>query len=56
MADKKDKKEVTVVPQLGLIAGDGNSYTVKTFDRAWHLALELPRPVSVVHTGWVRKD
>jgi hypothetical protein len=55
MADKKDKKEVTVVAEL-LVNSAGQTERIKTFDRAWHRALELAVPVSISFDGWVRKD
>jgi hypothetical protein len=53
---KKDDKTVKVIAELAVISGEGLSYRVKTFDRAWHLALELPTPVTLTFIGFTRAD
>lgn len=54
MAQKKDN-EVTVVAQLTVTSPEGTE-KIKTFCAAWLRALELPTPVTVTHTDWIRKN
>jgi hypothetical protein len=52
----KDKKEsVVVIAELEVTWPDGRKI-VKTFDRAWHRALELPVPVTVSFKRFARID
>lgn len=55
MKTNKSKDEVTVVAELTVISPLG-SEIVRSFDKAWHHGLKLPRPVSVRLNGFVRKD
>lgn len=56
MAKTQEKdKRATVVAELTVTSSEGVE-TLKSFDNAWHRALELPKPVEVRFTGFVRKD
>jgi hypothetical protein len=59
MSKKTESKEVTVVAEL-TVTWVGGSAVVKSFDKAWHLALDKAReglcPVQQSFNGWVRKD
>ncbi len=56
MPSKKTEKEIiTVVAELTVSSSEGDEI-VKSFDKAWHRALELPKPVTVTFNGFVRKD
>lgn len=50
----KDDK-ITVEAQVIVTSANGVE-VVKTFDRSWHRALELPVPVNINFDKWVRKD
>ena len=53
---KKDKKEdVPLVAELSVISPLGEEI-VRTFDKAWHRALEVPTPVNLSFRAFVRKD
>lgn len=47
-------KKKELIPMVALLAVNG--VEVKTFERAWVRALELPRPVRISFIGFVRKD
>jgi hypothetical protein len=52
----KDKKEpVTVIAELE-VTWPGGRETIKTFDKAWHRALELLVPVTVSFKRFARID
>jgi hypothetical protein len=52
---KKDEKEITVVAELE-VSSEGDSYTIRTFDAAWHRVLVLPTPATMSFNRWVRKN
>lgn len=52
---KKTDKEVTVVAEFTITSPKGTE-RVKTFCASWQRAWQLPTPVLISHTGWVRKD
>lgn len=51
----KDKKIVKHKAECKVISSESSELIV-TFDRAWHHALTLPRPVLVSFTRFVRVD
>lgn len=54
---KHDDKKITMVAELLVTAPEaGVEEKVRSFDRAWHMALELPVPVNVRFLGFVRAD
>lgn len=54
MAKAKDK-EAKVVAEFTVTSSEGTE-VIRTFCAAWIRAWELPAPVRVSHTGWVRND
>jgi hypothetical protein len=48
-------KEVNVVPEFALVSPNGYE-SVRTFAESWRRAQQLPMPVTVALTRWVRKD
>lgn len=57
MSKKKDEKEVTVVAELIVTWNNClNHEKVKSFERAWVLANEVPRPATIDFLGFVRLD
>lgn len=54
MAKQKDK-EATVVAEFTVTSAEGTE-VIRTFCASWVRAQELPTPVLISHTGWVRKD
>lgn len=50
-----DDRRVTVVAQLRVMS-EGRTETIKSFDKAWHRALELPVPVTILFDDFVRID
>lgn len=55
MAKHEKIQEMTVVAQLSLTSPAGEEI-IKSFDKAWHRAFELPTPVIIKLLGFVRKD
>lgn len=52
----KDKKlEVKVIAELEVVSPEGKE-TIKTFDKAWHRALQLPVPVNINFIRFGRAD
>jgi hypothetical protein len=51
----KDKKEIVAIAELEVSWSNGKE-TIRTFDRAWHRALELPIPVTVSFKRFARID
>jgi hypothetical protein len=51
----KDTKTVVVIAELEVTSQD-TTETIKTFDKAWHRALELPVPVLTSFKRWSRID
>jgi hypothetical protein len=51
---KKDEKEITVEALVRVTAPDFDQ-EIRTFDKAWHKALELPVPVRLSFVAFVRK-
>jgi hypothetical protein len=49
------KNEVQMQAEC-FVTSDGNTQIVRTHDKAWQMAMELPRPVEVSFLGLVRKD
>lgn len=54
MPAKKEEK-ITVEAELTVSYGDTKEI-IRTFDKAWHRALELPMPVRVSFNSFVRKE
>jgi hypothetical protein len=52
---KKDDKDISVEAQCRVTSPNGVE-VVRTFDRAWHRALELPQPVNIQFIAFVRKE
>lgn len=48
-------KEVPVVPQM-TVCWPGHEVTVYSFDEAWHLVIDVPRPAHTEFVEWVRRD
>lgn len=55
MPKKKDDKIVQVIAELE-VTSEGKTEVIKTFDRAWHRALELPTPVLISFKRFTRLD
>lgn len=55
MPPKKEEKRIPMVAQLQVTSAEGVE-TIRTFDRAWHRAFELPTPVNIKFIQFVRAD
>lgn len=51
----KNDKDATVVAECTVTSPEGVEI-IRTFDKAWHRALELPMPVNLQFNRFVRKD